>query len=159
MMLKLLTPFLIRCVRVLAMCVCTSLMGQSYQFSQYDFTSQRVNPGMIGVSSYAQIDLDSRTQKTGGDFNIYSNYIAATYPLLNRSTGLPWSGIGFSAVDDRSGGVFGTQEISASYAMNMRLSRYQLLSFGLRGLYQISRLSLDGFYTGSQYIPGRGFNR
>jgi type IX secretion system PorP/SprF family membrane protein len=136
----------------------TVLLAQSYQFSQYNFTSQRVNPGMIGTTNYAQLDLDSRTQKTGGDFNIYSNYFAASYPLLNQSTGLPWSGIGISAVDDRSGGVFQTQEISASYALNVRPSRYQLLSFGMRGMYQISRLTMDGFYTGSQYIPDRGFS-
>jgi len=135
-----------------------ALVGQSYQFTQYNFTAQRVNPGMIGTSSYAQLDVDSRTQKTGGDFNIYSNYFAATCPLLHKSTGLPWSGIGISAVDDRSGGVFSTQEIAASYSLIVRPSRYQVLSFGLRGMYQLSRLTMDGFYTGSQYVPDRGFS-
>jgi len=28
----------------------------------------------------------------------------------------------------------------------------------MKGLYQSSRLSMDGFYTGSQYVPDRGFN-
>jgi type IX secretion system PorP/SprF family membrane protein len=140
------------------LCLPIALLAQSYQFSQYNFTSQRVNPGMLGTTSYAQLDLDSRSQKTGGDFNIFSNYFAATYPLLNQSTALPWGGIGVSAMDDRSGGYFNTQEIALSYAHNVRLSRYQLLSFGLRGLYQTSRLTMDGFYTGSQYIPGRGFS-
>jgi type IX secretion system PorP/SprF family membrane protein len=135
-----------------------SLVGQSYQFSQYDFTSQRVNPGMIGTNSYAQVALDSRSQKTGGDFNIYSNYFSVNYPLLNQSTGLPWAGIGISAVDDRSSGFFNTQEITASYALNFRPSRYQVLSFGMRGMYQTARLSMDGLYTGSQYIPDRGFS-
>lgn len=135
-----------------------SASGQSYQVSQYNFTSQRVNPAMIGTSRFAQLDVDSRSQKTGGDFNIHSNFFAATYPLLNRSTGLPWAGVGFSAADDRSAGIFSTQEIAASYALNIRPRRYQLLSFGIRGMYQISRLNLDGFYTGSQYVPGRGFS-
>ena len=132
--------------------------GQYFQFSQYNFTSQRVNPAMIGTTRYATLDADSRSQKTGGDFNINSNFFSVSYPLLNQSTGLPWCGIGFSAVDDRSGGIFKTQEIAASYALNIRLNRYQLLSFGMKGLYQSSRLSMDGFYTGSQYVPDRGFN-
>ena len=139
-------------------CAHTEVKGQSYQFTQYDFTSQRVNPGMIGTTNYAELDLDSRTQKTGGDFNIFSNYFAVSYPLLNQSTGLPWSGIGISVLDDRSGGFFSTQEVAASYALNLRLSRYQLLSFGVRGMYQKSRLTMDGFYTGSQYVPDRGFS-
>lgn len=156
------TYMLTKCVRA---CLAWSfvfmgeyLVAQSYQFTQYNFTSQRVNPAMIGTTSYAQLDLDSRTQKTGGDFNIRSNFFSASYPLLNPSTGQPWCGFGISALDDRSGGVFRTQEIAASYALNVRLNRYQLLSFGMRGLYQTSRLSMDGFYTGSQYIPDRGFS-
>ena len=61
-------------------------------------------------------------------------------------------------MDDRSGGIYKTQEIAASYAINIRLSRFQTLSLAAKGLYQTKRISLDGFYTGSQFIPERGFD-
>src|SRR5882762_7387156 len=90
--------------------------AQYFQFSQYNFTPTRVNPGWLGLTKYATVDFDYRNQKTGGDFNINSNFFAVAYPLLRRSTGTPWSGLGISLLDDHSGGVFRTQEASLSYA-------------------------------------------
>ncbi len=144
-------------VGILLLFPCVSF-AQYFQFSQYNFTTARVNPAMFGLTSYASVDFDSRSQKTGGDFNINSNFVSLTYPLLNQSTGQPWSGFNVSAVDDRSGGIFKTQEIALSYALHVQLAKRQLLSFGVKGLYQSSWLSMAGFYTGSQYVPDRGFN-
>ena len=132
--------------------------AQYFQFSQYNFTSQRINPATLATSRYASFDVDYRNQKTGGDFNLSSNFISVAYPILNQSTGRPWSGIGLTMMDDRSGGIYKTQEIAASYAINIRLSRFQTLSLAAKGLYQTKRISLDGFYTGSQFIPERGFD-
>ncbi len=133
--------------------------AQYFQFSQYNFTSQRVNPALIGTTRYASAELVSRTQKTGGDFAINSNFISASYPLVNASTGRPWAGIGVSLLDDRSGGIFSTQEAAVTYAVNVRVSRYQVLSLGAKVLYQSRRISMDGFYTGSQYVQDRGFDQ
>ena len=58
--------------------------AQYFQFSQYNFTSQRVNPATLGTSRYASFDVDYRNQKTGGDFNLSSNFISVAYPLLNQ---------------------------------------------------------------------------
>ncbi len=132
--------------------------AQYFQFSQYNFTQQRVNPAWIGTNKYMSASLLSRTQSTGGDFSINSNQLSLQRPLLNRSTGRAWSGIGLTFLDDRSGGVFRTEEITLSYAVNIRLSRYRILSLGFKGLYQSRRISLDGYYTGSQYVPDRGFD-
>jgi hypothetical protein len=84
--------------------------SQYFQFSQYNFTTQRINPALIGTTRYATAEIVSRTQKTGGDFAINSNFISASYPLVKVSTGRPWAGIGVSLLDDRSGGIFSTQE-------------------------------------------------
>jgi type IX secretion system PorP/SprF family membrane protein len=140
------------------LCLSTAAYPQYFQFSQYNFTSQRINPGMTGNTRYASMDLDSRTQRTGGDFNINSNFFSLSCPLLTQSTGVPWSGVGISVLDDHSSGIFKTLEASASYAVHIRVSRFQQLSFGVRGLYQSSRISLDGLYTGSQYVAERGFD-
>lgn len=132
--------------------------AQYFQFSQYNFTDQRVNPAMIGTSKYMSASLDSRNQRTGGDFSINSNIVSFTRPLLNRSTGRAWSGIGITMMDDRSGEIFKTQEATISYAVNIRLSRYRILSMGFKGLYQTRRISFAGYNTGSQFVPDRGFD-
>lgn len=133
--------------------------AQHLQFSQYNFTDQRVNPALVAASDYAQLNFDFRNQSTGGDFNLSTTYLSGSYPLLSKK-GLRWSGIGLSVMDDRSGvgGIFNTQEISLAYAINIFLSRYQTLTFGVRGLYLNQKINADGLFTGSQYIPDRGFD-
>jgi len=135
-----------------------SLHAQYFQYSQYNFTEQRINPAMIGLSRYASMSLNYRHQKTGGDFPINSSFVSFDYPLLNSSTGQPWSGLGVSLHNDRASGVFKTQEASVSYAVHIHLSRWQTLSLGAKALLQTRSISLDGFYTGSQYVPDRGFD-
>ena len=114
---------------------------------------------MLGLNKYMALSLDSRSQKTGGDFNINSNFVSLNYPFLNRSTGRAWSGLGISMMDDRSGGIYQSQEAAISYAVNIRLSRYQIISLGFKGLFQTRRIDLDGYFTGQQYIPDRGFDQ
>lgn len=132
--------------------------AQYFQFSQYNFSQQRINPALVGNTRYTTVSLLSRTQKTGGDFNIMSNFLSATYPLLNSSTGKPWSGIGITVMDDRSGGIFKTQEAALSYAMHLRIDRFQSLSLGFKGVFQTKSISLDGYNTSLQYVPDRGFS-
>ena len=136
----------------------TVLNAQYFQYSQYDFTQQRINPAMIGLSRYATVSLDYRHQKTGGDSPINSNFISFDYPLLNSSTGKPWSGLGVTLHNDKASGIFKTQEAAISYAIHIQLSKWQTLSLGAKALLQTRSISLDGFYTGSQYVPDRGFD-
>ncbi|MFM8912964.1 MAG: PorP/SprF family type IX secretion system membrane protein, partial [Flammeovirgaceae bacterium] len=132
--------------------------GQYFQFTQYNFPQQRVNPALVGNSRFFTASLVSRNQKTGGDFNINSNLVSLSYPLLNSSTGKPWSGIGITLMDDRSGGIFKNQEVGMSYAMHLRIDRSRSLSLGFRGVFQTKSISIDGFTTSQQYIPDRGFS-
>jgi type IX secretion system PorP/SprF family membrane protein len=132
--------------------------AQYFQFSQYNFTPTRVNPGWLGLTKYATVDFDYRNQKTGGDFSINSSFVAGAYPLMRQSTGTPWGGIGISLLDDRSGGIFRTEEASLSYAMNIATGNYESLSIGFRALTRSQRVDYSGLFTGSQYIEGRGFD-
>lgn len=134
--------------------------AQYFQFSQFNFTKQRINPAYVAGSNYASIGVLSRDQATDGGFHLNSNFVNASYPFIARKTGKRWSGIGLSLMDDRSGtaGIFNTQEAALSYAINLSLSKVQNLSMGFKGLYHTQRLDLDGLYTGSQYIPDRGFD-
>src|SRR5688572_10585157 len=133
--------------------------GQYFQFSQYNFTPQRINPAQVANSNYAALSVNHRNQATDGGFHLTSNILNVSYPLISRA-GRRWSGIGVTFMDDRSGqaGLFNTQEAGLSYALNVFLAKYQTFSLGVKALYQSRKIDLGGLYTGAQYIPDRGFS-
>jgi type IX secretion system PorP/SprF family membrane protein len=137
----------------------TPAAAQYFQFSQYNFTPQRINPALVASSDYAQVAFVYRNQGTDGGFRLNSNSLNAMYPLQSRQ-GKRWSGIGVSLLDDRSGqaGIFVTQEAGLAYAINIFVASNQSLALGVKALYQGRRIDLGGLYTGSQYIPDRGFD-
>lgn len=137
----------------------TSSRAQYFQFSQYDFTPQRINPARVASSNFALLNFVYRNQATDGGFHLTSNLLNVSYPLASRKGGR-FGGIGVSLMDDRSGqaGIFRTQEASVSYGMKVDIASFQSISLGVRVLYQSRRLDLNGLYTGSQYIPDRGFD-
>lgn len=134
--------------------------AQHFQFSQYNFTKQRVNPATVGLSDYASASFDYRRQATGGGFTLNSSFIDLSYPLFTKRK-VRWSGIGLSFMDDRSGpsSLFQTQEIGLAYAGNARIAKFQTLSLGAKAVYQTRKLDTDALYTGSQYVPDRGFDQ
>jgi len=133
--------------------------AQYFQYSQYNYTNQRVNPGMVASSDYASAGFIFRNQSTGAsDIHLKSNMVSVAYPFLSRKHGRRWSGIGLSLMDDRSGSIFTAQEASISYAINIFLNRFQSLSLGFKGLYLLRKVNLNGLFTGSQYIRDRGFD-
>ena len=132
--------------------------GQYFQFSQYSLTEQRTNPATVASSDYATGTFLFRNQSTGTDVKLTSSYISASYPFIKANKGKRWSGIGVSAMVDKSGigGLYKVSELSASYALNVFLSRYQTLSFGLTSKYHSGNFSFDALSTGSQYVIGKG---
>lgn len=146
-------------ITVAGVCLATSCVAQYFQFSQYNFTPQRINPAYVASSDYALLSFDYRNQATDGGFHLNSSMVNASYPFQTKD-GRRWSGVGISMMDDRSGqaGIFNTQEVAVSYAGNISLARFQTLALGVKVLYQQRRFDLQGLYTGSQYIPDRGFD-
>jgi type IX secretion system PorP/SprF family membrane protein len=136
----------------------TIARGQYFQFTQYNFTAQRVNPAWVGLSRDASLDFIYRHQKTGGDFQLNTNALSVAYPFFQRSTGKPWSGIGVSLLSDKSGPLFKSQEAAVTYAVNISTGRYQNLSLGFKGLMRWQRVNFDGLFTGLQYLDGHGFD-
>jgi type IX secretion system PorP/SprF family membrane protein len=131
--------------------------GQYFQFSQYNFTSQRVSPAAPAMSDYASVGFIYRNQGTASDIKLNSNLLSIAYPLITRS-GKRWSGVGATFMDDRSGGLFNVQEATLSYAVNVNLNSNESLALGFKGLYQQRRFDLNGLHTGSQYVADRGFD-
>lgn len=133
--------------------------SQYFQFSQYDLASARVTPTAPALTDYASLGFIYRNQGTASEITLNSNLVSATYPLINRTTGRRWSGLGMTLMDDRSGGLFKIQEATLSYAGNIFLSESQSLQLGLKGLYQQRTMNLDELSTGMQYVADRGFDR
>jgi type IX secretion system PorP/SprF family membrane protein len=133
--------------------------GQYFQFSQYNFTGQRINPATVGSSNYAEVDMIYRNQSTDGGIHLSSNFLNGAYPLISRS-GVRWAGVGLTLMDDRAGqsGIFTTQELGVSFAVNIPVARLQTLSIGFRGVHARRKVDMDGLYTGLQYLPDRGFD-
>ncbi|GCC52484.1 hypothetical protein SanaruYs_27210 [Chryseotalea sanaruensis] len=135
------------------------VQAQYFQFSQYNFTKQRINPALVANSDYASVSLDFRHQPTAGGFNLTSNFLDVSYPLI-ASNGKRWSGFGLSFMDDRAGqqALFQAQEAALAYAINITPAKGQTLSLGTKVLYQSKRLNMDELFTGAQFIPDRGFD-
>ncbi|MEP6734641.1 MAG: PorP/SprF family type IX secretion system membrane protein [Chryseolinea sp.] len=137
-----------------------SALAQYFQFSQYNFTPQRINPAYVASSDYALLSAVYRNQSTQGGFHLNSTILNVSYPLISSRLGR-WSGIGLSFMDDRSGtaGIFNTQEAALSYAINLNLAPFQAISFGAKLLYQRNKIDLSGLSTGAQYVQDRGFDQ
>jgi type IX secretion system PorP/SprF family membrane protein len=136
----------------------TQATAQYFQFSQYNYSAQRVTPTAPASSDYASLAFLYRNQGTGGDIKLNSNLFSASYPLLTRNGARRWSGVGITLMDDRSGGIFSLQEASLSYAVNIFLNRFESFSLGFKTLYQQRKIDLAGLFTGSQYVADRGFD-
>ena len=135
-----------------------SALAQYFQFSQYNFSVQRVNPAYVGLTPDAMADFQYRNQKNGGDFQINTNFLSVSYPFVNASTGQSFAGLGLSVLSDRSGPMFKSQEAAATFALHVPTGRYQRISLGFKGLVRWQRINTDGLFTGSQYLEGHGFD-
>ena len=130
--------------------------GQYFQFSQNNFTGQRVNPGTVSATDYTRASLVYRNQKVSDGQVIKSTFLEGSYPLFNSKR--RWAGIGISLLDDRSGyaGMFKTKEFGLSYSATVPLNKYSNLNLGFRTVYQDKKISFDGLTTGTQFVPGHG---
>ena len=134
--------------------------AQYFFFSQQHFSESPMNPAYVAASNYAGISAVHRNQQAAEDFNIKSTLISSWMPFINNQD-KAWSGAGITFLDDRSGvsGTFRVQKISGQYAIRVPISPRQSLILGIQAGYESREFSLDGLFTGSQYIPGRGFGQ
>jgi type IX secretion system PorP/SprF family membrane protein len=131
--------------------------AQYFQFSQYNYTTQRINPAVVASSNYASADLIHRNQATGGDAALKSSMVSIACPFVNGRTGKRWSGVGVSLLDDRAQDLFLTQGVGLAYAINITPAKFQSLSIGFKGNYQTKRMNPEGLASGTADIPDRGF--
>jgi type IX secretion system PorP/SprF family membrane protein len=133
--------------------------AQYFQFSQFNFAPQRINPASVASSNVAQVAFLFRHQTTDGGIFLNTNMLNASYPLIAR-TGKRWSGVGVSLMHDQAGpaGIFVSQEAALSYALNIPVAKGQTLALGFKALHANRKIDVAGLYTGLQFVPERGFD-
>lgn len=138
-----------------------SVLAQRYQFSQNNYSLMRVNPASISLSDYAIVSSIYRSQQSVTDVQLNSLFLSAKYPLIKSNGGRRWSSIGFSFAQDNAGldGVFETDELGVTYAFNFDLASNQTFNLGLTGDYRSRKVNTDNLTTGSQFVPGLGFDQ
>lgn len=134
--------------------------GQYYQYSQYNYSDQRVNPGAISQSDFATAGLIFRTQRSIADVELNSFMFSAKYPFIARNGGDRWSALGITFAEDKAGlgGLFETNELGVTYALNFSAGKKGMLSIGNRVNYQSRRINPQSLVTGNQFVPGVGFD-
>lgn len=139
---------------------CFVLHAQYYQYSQYNYASQRVNPGAISLSDYATAGFIYRRQDTSPDLKLKSFMFSAKYPIITKNGGDRWSSVGVSMGEDQTGlgGILVYNELGLSYALNVAVGKNKTLSFGTKVNYQSRKVNTDALFTGSQFVSGSGFN-
>lgn len=129
--------------------------GQLTQFTQNNFTHERVNPALLGFMKSSSIKLLHRRQTFLSLDRLVTNYLS-----LNYTNGKKRSGANFSYVSDQSNtfDFFKTDEFAFSYANSIYLNKNSKLSLGVGINYSKMSLDLSGLTTSNQFVPGRGFN-
>ncbi|WMN12174.1 PorP/SprF family type IX secretion system membrane protein [Marivirga salinae] len=135
-----------------------SLLGQNFMHSLYKYTPNRVNPAFASTDDYQSGTFIFRNQYTTEDIEFMTSYAEFNQPFFNEER--RWSGLSVSLMNDQSNGIdiYSFNQISASYAINVPLSKYSEMSIGLNSNFQSKTLKTNQLTTGSQYVEYFGFD-
>ncbi|MDH5475848.1 MAG: PorP/SprF family type IX secretion system membrane protein [Cyclobacteriaceae bacterium] len=137
----------------------SSLKAQYYQYSQYNYATQRVNPSSISLDDQATTSVIYRSQNVTSDLKLKSFLLSVKYPLIAKNGGKRWSSIGVTVGQDKTGqgGILVANELGLTYAINPSIGKNQSLSIGAKANYQMRKIDISNLHTGNQYVPGIGF--
>ncbi|MEM9857968.1 MAG: PorP/SprF family type IX secretion system membrane protein [Bacteroidota bacterium] len=144
----------------LFICLSHSLTGQYYQYSQLNYSEQRVNPASISLDDYVKASFIYRTQQSLPDVQLNNYLLSAKYPFIKSNGGDRWSAIGLILEGDQSGlnGLLEANNLGLSYALNFPTAKREMLSIGISLNYFSRRVNSSNLSTGNQFVPGLGFD-
>jgi type IX secretion system PorP/SprF family membrane protein len=145
-------------ITILLVLIAGSIYGQNFIHSLYQYTSNRVNPALASSNDYQSGAFLFRNQYTSDEIKFTTSYVELNQPFFNEER--RWSGLSVSLMNDQSNGIdiYAFNQISASYAVNVPLSKYSEMSIGLNSSFQSKTLKTNQLSTGSQYIEYFGFD-
>lgn len=133
--------------------------GQMLQYSNETFTPLRVNPAAgVGVP-LVRGGVQYRYNTTAASIGFHTARISGSYPIM-LSKKAPMMAISASLMRDMEAplGMFQRQEYTLAYGIGVPVAKKVLLSAGFQAHYHDERVLLNDLTTGSQYLPGRGYN-
>ena len=127
-----------------------ALKGQDPVFSQFYNAPIQLNPGLVGLSTNAQVAVNYRNQWPSWP-QVYTTY-SASYDQFFESLN---SGFGVQVLaDDAGDGILKTQKLSGVYAYQIRLQPTLRARIGLEVGIISSRLDWDKLIFFDQLVPG-----
>ncbi len=125
-------------------------MAQDPVFSQFYNAPIQLNPGLVGLSTNAQVALNYRNQWPNWP-QVYTTY-SASYDQFFETLN---SGFGVNILaDDAGDGVLKTQKITGVYAYQVKLNPNLMARIGLEAGVITSRLNWEKLIFFDQLVPG-----
>lgn len=122
-------------------------------FSQYHYTPFLTNPAMIGASKDMQLMFNYRRKQLDAGESFDTPMLSFIHPLINKSQGRHWGGIGLSLISDNAAGFLRTNGIILGFAHNFQLGGGNF-ALGAQGGYFQKRIDMTGFTTEANYPGG-----
>jgi len=138
---------------------CALAMAQYPFFSHLDWLQWQSNPAYLGVNQQENLIFDYNRAWISNEVNSNTGLLQYDRALVN-SKGRNVGGVGLSILNNRVNyrEMFNRFQASLGAAYAMQIQRHVMLNFGLQGTYFADRVNNSGLVTGSQYIPGWGFD-
>ncbi|WP_027000692.1 PorP/SprF family type IX secretion system membrane protein [Eisenibacter elegans] len=117
-----------------------SAYGQYQQYAQFHHSPLLVNPALVASDNYFKVNFHYRRELFGNGFSYTNPMLSVVMPLINKSTGKRFGGLGLGLMQEQaevSGttGVLQNTGLNLTYAHNLQVADNQWISFGLQGGY------------------------
>ncbi len=127
----------------------TQLSAQDPVFSQFYNAPIQLNPGLVGLSTQAQVSINYRNQWPAWP-QVYTSY-AASYDQYFENLN---SGFGLQILSDDAGrGILKTNQITGVYAYQLKLDNGMRARVGLEGGIISTQLDWDKLIFFEQLVP------
>jgi OOP family OmpA-OmpF porin len=138
---------------------CGISMAQYPLISHMDWMQAQYNPAFVGVNGYENVLLDYNRSWMSKE--VSSSIARLQYDrAIILSNGFNIGGIGASIVNNRVNykNRFNRFQASLAASSAFNLNEEVMLNFGIQGTLFDDRVNNNSLLTGSQYVPGWGFD-
>jgi type IX secretion system PorP/SprF family membrane protein len=137
--------------------VCHSAIGQAVELSQYWAAPLYVNPALAGISYGPRVSVNYRNQWPelgsgfNGGFTTYMVGVDGYIPKAHSGIGILYTG------DYTAAGLLAKNTITASYAVQIKLSKKVGMRLGIEGSFIQEHINWDKLQFYDQINPYTGF--
>lgn len=137
------------------------LAAQDFQYTQFNFSPFKLNPGFIGENSNLTGILHYRSQRINSLASYNTSAFTVFAPVYRRGQNNMIS-VGLHFMNDEFVGestTFQTTRIAGALAYRVRVNRKHSLLFGIQFNYNQQQFIIGNYSTGLQYIQNLGVNQ